>query len=121
MSTEMKELHNEAELGRLLQEPCVVIFKHSTRCSISTRAQAMVQQFADEHPSIPVYVVRVIESRQVSNYLAGELGVRHQSPQVLFIRFGEVVWHGSHFEISQRNLNDAVAKADCAPGRDGRR
>ncbi|MEJ2078165.1 MAG: bacillithiol system redox-active protein YtxJ [Acidobacteriota bacterium] len=111
MSAQLEELHDQADADRALKLPLALILKHSTRCSVSNRALAIVQQFAEENPSIPVYVVPVIECRPVSNYLAERTDVRHQSPQALLLRFGRPVWHGSHFDISMKTLSEAVLGA----------
>lgn len=74
-----------------------VLFKHSTRCMISTMA---LRAFEDEYNSeLPTYFVDLIKYRDVSNHIAKTTGVIHQSPQVMTIHKGHVVYHDSHSDI----------------------
>ncbi|MCB0322860.1 MAG: DUF2847 family protein [Bdellovibrionales bacterium] len=70
------------------------VFKHSTRCPISAAAASRVRQ---AESSLPLYWVNVVEQRSLSNWIAAELQVRHESPQLILLRSGKVeaVWnHG---------------------------
>lgn len=79
----------------------VYIFKHSTRCPISARAFQQLQgQGSALSVERPVHLVKVIEQRSLSNRIAQELGVEHQSPQLLKLVDGAVVAVQSHFGIS---------------------
>lgn len=112
LSDRVREVRSEDDVRQVLGLPCALVLKHSTRCSVSARAFSIVGQFADENPGVPVFIVPVIECRSVSNFLAASLNVRHQSPQVLLLRDGEVVWHASHFAIALQALNEAIGKAN---------
>ena len=59
---------------------------------------------------IPVdyYLLDLLRHRDVSNAIAEKFGIRHESPQVLVIRDGEVVAHASHFDITQMDLQEWV-------------
>lgn len=83
------------------------IFKHSTRCSISTFADAEVQSFASAHPEVPIYLVLVVESRDTSRAVADGLAVTHASPQAILVRGGKSVWDASHNGVTA----DALAQA----------
>ena len=83
------------------------IFKHSTRCSISSFADAEVQTFVSEYPEVPVYQVLVVESRDTSRAVADGLQVSHASPQVILVRGGKAVWDTSHSGVTA----DALAQA----------
>ena len=96
----MERLRNTEDFERLLVEPLVIIFKHSTMCGISAGAHDEIQRFLTENPEQQVYKVEVIESRRVSDYVEEKTGVRHASPQVLVLRRGEVVWHASHAGVT---------------------
>jgi bacillithiol system protein YtxJ len=52
--------------------------------------------------------VKVIESRPVSNEIATEMHVKHESPQVLLIRDQEVLWHTSHWNITFEKLEQEI-------------
>ncbi len=85
------------------------IFKHSTRCPISTAAAREVEQFDWE---VPLYWVNVVEERPMSNWIAEETGVRHESPQLLFFSGGRVVKALSHSAIRSENFIGTDEKAD---------
>ena len=83
-----------------------VIFKHSTSCHISSMVKRSFQ--AESHPEegITYYLLDLLRNRDISNAIAERYGVRHESPQVLVIRNGEVVAHGSHHEVNVMNLHE---------------
>ena len=51
-----------------------------------------------------VRMVKVIESRPVSNAIAEALGVEHKSPQLILVRERKALWSTSHFDISAKNI-----------------
>ncbi|WP_243454576.1 bacillithiol system redox-active protein YtxJ [Desulfosporosinus fructosivorans] len=108
-----KEITCSQELGQIMDESCgrqVIIFKHSTSCPISSRAWQEVQNFIKESSDeVSVCMIKVIESRPVSSQVTEELGVKHQSPQVLFVRDRQVLWHASHQEVTQAKLMKTLA------------
>lgn len=86
------------------QIPCV-IFKHSTRCSISTIAQHRLKGEWNWSPDeIRTFHLDVIRHRDISNQVAEHFGVPHESPQMLLIQNGKCVYHTSHMDISANDL-----------------
>lgn len=82
----------------------VVVFKHSTRCSISRMALRQFEnQWNLEGKMVP-YFLDLLEYRPISNTIATQLKVIHQSPQVIVIRNGFAVYHVSHEGISVEEL-----------------
>jgi len=77
----------------------VVIFKHSTRCSISRMALKQFENEFDLHEEVKPYFLDLIEHREVSNEIANRFQVMHQSPQVLLIKDGKSVYDTSHDRI----------------------
>lgn len=88
------------------------IFKHSTACPISAKAHNSVAEYLKGAPnSAPeFYLIKVIESRPVSNAAAEKLEVEHQSPQLLLVKAGEAVWSTSHFDITGEAIKGAIEK-----------
>jgi bacillithiol system protein YtxJ len=81
----------------------VVIFKHSTRCSISSMAKSRLER--SEVPSgVQFYYLDLIAHRDVSNFLAEHFHVHHESPQVLLIKDGECVYDESHNGINMDEI-----------------
>lgn len=80
----------------------ILLFKHSTRCNISSAALARLERVwtaADDAQHVP-YFLDLLRHRDLSNAIASRYGVEHASPQVLVIRHGRCVYHESHFGIS---------------------
>lgn len=88
------------------------VFKHSTTCPISARAKDRVDTFlhgvGDELPEF--MLVKVIESRKVSNEIAEELGIKHQSPQLIFVKEIAGMWNTSHHMITEESINKALTE-----------
>ncbi len=85
------------------QEGPVVIFKHSTTCPISAAAYNEMEQFAGE-----VVLVEVQRARELSREIERQTGIRHESPQVLVLENGKVVWNASHFKVKARAVEEAL-------------
>ncbi len=107
----VRALRDETELDQILTAPRVVLYKHSTRCGISSAALLEVRHFAETHVDMPVYMVDVIAQRLLSQAVAARLGVRHESPQAIVLRNGAAVWSTSHFRVTAHAIERAVASA----------
>ncbi|MBU3662306.1 MAG: bacillithiol system redox-active protein YtxJ, partial [Bacteroidetes bacterium] len=81
------------EIDELSKEKSVIIFKHSTRCSISAMALNRFEKaYAAENPNtLPVYYLDLLQFRPISNEIANRYGIEHQSPQTLLIKNGVCV------------------------------
>lgn len=78
-----------------------LIFKHSTRCSISLMAKKRLELDGDKLPAdMPVYFLDLIRYRDISNQIASDFQVYHESPQLLLIKDGECILDLSHSEVS---------------------
>ena len=90
--------------------PCL-IFKHSTRCSISSLAQNRLNSgwSLGENEVLP-YHLDLIAHRDISNAVAEQFGIRHESPQILLIKDGQCVYDASHMSISARDIAAQVAE-----------
>ena len=112
----MRPVRDAEELERAFAEARALIFKHSTRCPVSTWAHREVASFRARHPEVPVYVVHVVEQRALSSALAARTGVRHESPQAVVLEEGRAVWSGSHEGVTAEALEAAFATAVSLPG-----
>ncbi len=80
--------------------PCL-IFKHSTRCSISALAQNRLEKgWGIQDGAMLPYFLDLVAHRDLSNLIAEQFGVRHESPQVLLIKDGQCTYEASHLAIS---------------------
>jgi bacillithiol system protein YtxJ len=88
----------------------VLLFKHSATCGTSALAKEEIDAWlaAHPHPGALVYIVDVLQNRALARAIAERLRIRHESPQVLLLRDGEVTWHASHFNVSARSLGRAT-------------
>ncbi len=79
-------------------EQLVLVFKHSTRCHIS--AVALRNFEADWHDKgiLPFYL-DLIAHRDISNQIAADMYVEHQSPQLILIKNKKAIYHSSHSDI----------------------
>ncbi len=97
------------ELVSLTQDNAVLIFKHSTRCSISMMALTRFESEWDLNISnCDLYFLDLIAYRDISNKISEITGVIHQSPQVIVLRKGEVLYEESHNSISARDIKKEV-------------
>ncbi|HEY8908711.1 MAG TPA: bacillithiol system redox-active protein YtxJ [Desulfosporosinus sp.] len=107
-----KEITCSQDLGDIMDESCqrnIILFKHSTTCPISARAWGEVQNFIQKSSGdILVAMIKVIESRPVCSQATADLGVKHQSPQALLLSNRKVLWHASHHDVTQENINNAL-------------
>jgi bacillithiol system protein YtxJ len=109
----MIELRQKQDLEELLQrsqtDP-VLVFKHSTQCSISSEVYEEFQRFTQVAGNVACGIVLVIEDRAISNEIASRLGVRHESPQAILVEHGRPVWSASHWSITEGALREALKK-----------
>jgi bacillithiol system protein YtxJ len=88
-----------------------VVFKHSTRCSISAMAKKKIELDWDELPvNTLVYFLDLLNFRSLSANIANGFGVQHQSPQLLLIKNGECVLDQFHGDISVNEVNEVIEK-----------
>lgn len=95
-----------AALARSTQEP-VLIFKHSSACPTSARADGEMSDLAASG-DLPVYKLVVQESRSLSNAIAATLEVDHQTPQSILLADEAVVFDASHHRVKADAIRDAV-------------
>ena len=99
------------ELAERSKERPVVLFKHSLTCPISARAYDQMAEFPGE-----VALIEVQRARELSSEVEKRLGVAHESPQVIVLRNGEVIWSASHFDITADAVADAVREINVTSG-----
>ena len=83
----------------------VAIFKHSTRCSISSISLKRFETDYTANPKVPIYFLDLLRYRPISNLVASTFDVEHESPQLLIIKNGKCILHESHMEIQADMLN----------------
>jgi bacillithiol system protein YtxJ len=104
------ELTSEEQLNQLIQQSSStpqLIFKHSTRCSISIMAKSRLDREASVS-GVDFYYLDLLQHRSVSNKIADVFNVIHQSPQVLLIKKGECVYEETHNAINIEEIREQV-------------
>jgi bacillithiol system protein YtxJ len=92
------------EIAKLSLGKTQVIFKHSTRCGISSMVMNQFVAAFDLDINLDLYYLDLLSYRDVSNETGYKFQVMHQSPQLLVIKNGVVVAHASHGAINEIDL-----------------
>ena len=106
-----KEITSVEEFNEMLNAPtdkAKLFFKHSTRCSISSMAlKGFERAWNVSSDDFELYFVDLIAHRDISNAIAAESHVEHQSPQVVVWRNGEVIYNASHHHIDAQKIQQS--------------
>lgn len=94
------------EIDQKSQTSPVVIFKHSTSCSISGMSKMRLEGKWDLEND--AYYLDLLNYRPISLALAERYQVHHESPQILLIKNGECIYDASHFDITVEELKEAL-------------
>lgn len=92
----------------------VLIFKHSSACSVSAKAQGELESLAEEADA-PVCRVVVQKHRAVSNTIEDALGIRHETPQAILLHEQTPVFDTSHFDVTEETLRQELQRLPVAP------
>lgn len=110
---ELLELDDLNEVWEASEKKPVLLFKQSTTCPISANAFSEFNNFLEDNDAADVeaFFVKVRETRPVSNQIAEDLGIQHQSPQIFIVKDKEAVWNASHNKITVDSIKEALANA----------
>lgn len=100
----LQDLGQLNEIMTISNNKSVVIFKHSTRCSVSRMALKQFENEYDLGDTVDAYYLDLLEHRAISNEIATRFNVYHQSPQLLLIKDGKSVYDVSHSDIDAEVL-----------------
>jgi len=106
-------LTNEEQLEEIKQksnERPQLIFKHSTRCAISSVAKNRLDKSSRPN-GMDFYFLDLIKHRNISNKISKEFNVYHESPQVLIIKNGESIYDESHSAIDMQEIATYAVRA----------
>ena len=84
----------------------IMIFKHSTRCSISSTAlNRLEREWKDnDNDKLKPYYLDLISYRDISNEISNKYNIIHESPQVLIIKDGACTYNNSHMGINYSEI-----------------
>ncbi|KFF02149.1 bacillithiol system redox-active protein YtxJ [Chryseobacterium luteum] len=99
-----KKIESEEDLAKAIETSYhhkVAIFKHSTRCFISKTVLKNFEKEIDNlDQKLDLYYLDLLEYRSISNKISQDLGIRHESPQLIVIEDGKIINSASHEDIS---------------------
>jgi bacillithiol system protein YtxJ len=99
-------LKTEAELQKILERSATtpqLIFKYSSRCAVSDMIKERLEM-EETPPAINFHFLDLVRYRSLSDKIAKDLAVYHQSPQVLLIKNGECIFEESHMAIHMEDI-----------------
>ena len=109
------EITSTNQLNDLLHnigEKPVLLFKHSTRCSISSMAlNGFERNWTSGKELCDIYFIDLLKHRDVSDLVAELTGIHHQSPQAIVIKGKEIVYDATHSAIDARSIESVLSKA----------
>lgn len=107
-------LNNVDQINAIREESAkqpVLIFKHSTSCSISRAAlNRLERNWSDAATPAKLYFLDLLSYREVSNQIASAFQIPHESPQVLVVKNGNVTFDRSHFDIEYSSIAAEIQK-----------
>lgn len=99
-----KNIESEEDLKKAIEksfEKKVILFKHSTRCQISKIVlKNFEKEVAHSDKEVEYYYLDLIKYRSISNEIAEQFAITHQSPQMIVLENGKAVIDASHQSIS---------------------
>lgn len=103
-----KNLTDVSQLDKIIEESnkkIIVIFKMSTRCGISRMAfNEFEKDFHYTEEEVKCYYLDILNYRSVSNEIANQFKITHESPQLLVIKSGRVIDYKSHGNIDAKSI-----------------
>ncbi|MGB1270034.1 MAG: bacillithiol system redox-active protein YtxJ [Flavobacteriaceae bacterium] len=86
-----------------------ILFKHSTRCSISSISMnKFVKNYSIAQENADLYYLDLLNYREVSNEVGYKFQIMHQSPQVLVIKNGKAIYDASHYAIQTDKILELI-------------
>lgn len=106
----LEEINTLESIIKESESQPVLIFKHSTRCSISSSAKDRLERKWDNNQAknIKPYYLDLLNHRDISNQIANAFGVEHQSPQAILIKNGKAVFNASHMSINFESITKSI-------------
>jgi bacillithiol system protein YtxJ len=103
-------LETPEDVQRFLEEnPTSIIFKAGT-CHKTMQGFGFLQEQLETRDDLPVGLIRVVQARPASNFVAEQTGITHQSPQVILYKDGEAVFDVDNWDITPETLQAGLAK-----------
>lgn len=104
----MNRIKKIEEWRRLLEksdDQPFLLFKLSMTCFASITAKKELQKLRTE---LPIYVVIVQLNKKLSEAIESDLGVKHETPQLLIVKDKRGIWQATHYHIKEKKVKEAV-------------
>lgn len=104
-----KNLDSEDQFESIVEDSHTapqIIFKHSTTCPISSMAKRRLE--GNWSLNVNPYYLDLLSNRSISNAIARQLEVQHESPQVILLHKGKAIYNESHLDISVSELSERL-------------
>ncbi len=107
---EITELEEWEQILNKSSEKDQIILKHSTTCPVSFNALDEYNDYLADKPNnhIDYTLVKVRESRPVSNKIEADLKVKHESPQIIYIKNKEKYWSATHWAVTKAHMKAVI-------------
>jgi bacillithiol system protein YtxJ len=107
---ELRAVDQIDQIRKESTENPILIFKYSSRCSLSRLALDRLERSWQETEmrGIKSYFLDLITYREISNRIAHEFDVEHESPQILIIENEKSIYDQSHMGIDYQQIRKAV-------------
>jgi bacillithiol system protein YtxJ len=107
------QINDIAQLEQIKEESFknpVLLFKHSTTCSISAMALNRMERNYNQEKvgNLKPYYLDLLNHRDISKKIAEEFEVEHESPQAIIVQNGEAIYNASHYDISFAEIAEKV-------------
>ncbi|MDB4878988.1 MAG: hypothetical protein JWL60_434 [Gemmatimonadetes bacterium] len=106
----MIPITDQAAWQKVAALPAALVLKHGAHCPISAHARDELTSFESTHREPPVYSLEVTAHGDLSRSIAQEIGVEHQSPQLLHLSNGRPKWHADHYDITADDVAARVGR-----------
>lgn len=105
----LSSLEQLEEIKKESADQLVVIYKHSTTCSISGMAMNRLERnWKESLAHVKIYYLDLLTYRSISNAIAETFQVYHESPQILIIKDGHAIYDASHMGISVEGIASCI-------------
>ena len=104
----MQHITSKSEFDDYNKKDEFILLKHSNTCPISAYAYDQYVKITEENPNFPAVYLVVQKDRALSNEIAETFHVKHESPQVIVFKNGNVAYHTSHRDITVEALEGAI-------------
>jgi bacillithiol system protein YtxJ len=103
----LDSLNQIQTINEMSESRTQIIFKHSTRCSISTMAEGRLNR-AEAPSNADFYYLDLLQHRDISNEIASVYKIQHESPQILVIKNKDCVLEQTHSGINMKEISEYI-------------